>query len=94
MTGTSDWVVFSLVSFPVLTVDFNQTTKKKKREREKKKKRKANTATQFHRMELIENLILGLMPSVDGQQHNFQAGIMRHVLPCGCNLSLQEEPRC
>lgn len=34
------------------------------------------------------------MPSVDRQQHIFQAGNMRHLLLCGCSLSLREEPRC
>lgn len=80
MAGTLDWVVFSFVIFPVFTLDFLRTTKKKIK--------KYHNPISFHLMELIKNLILGLMPSVDRQQHNFQAGNVRHLLPCGCSLSL------
>lgn len=77
------WTFF-FSSFSVFPLDSCRTTIKKK----------SKYRNPVSHTELFKNLILGLMPSVDRQQHNFQAGNMRRLLSCGCSLSLREEPRC
>lgn len=70
---TSDSVVFSFKITQVLTLNFLLNTTKN---------------TPFHHIYLVWNLIVGLMPSVDRQQHNFQVGNMFQLLACACSFSL------
>lgn len=68
-----DSVVFSFKISQVFTLNFLLNTTKN---------------TPLHHIYLVWNLVVGLMPSVDRQQHNFQVGNMCQLLACGCSFSL------